>query len=65
MFYVLNNCIDYAIIRNYESLPDEIYVNEHNDIDIVCDSYQNAAYVLNAEKVFQEEYRVHYKVILN
>lgn len=62
MFYVLNNCMDYAIIRNYESLPDEIYVNEHNDIDIVCDSYQNAVYVLNAEKVFQEEYRVHYKV---
>lgn len=62
MFYVLNNCINYAIIRNYESLPDEIYVNKHNDIDIICDSYENATYVLNAEKVFQEEYRVHYKV---
>lgn len=62
MFYILNNCINYAIIRNYENLPDEIYVNDHNDIDIVCDSYQNAAYVLNAEKVFKEEYRVHYKV---
>lgn len=62
MFYALNNCIKYAIIRNYESLPDEIYVNEHNDIDIICESYENAAYVLNAEKVFQENYRVHYKV---
>ena len=61
MFYALNNCINYAIIRNYESLPDEIYINEHNDIDIVCDSYENAAYVLNAEKIFQEEYRVHYR----
>ena len=62
MFYALNNCINYAIIRNYETLPEEIYVNEHNDIDIICDSYENAAYILNAEKVFQEEYRVHYKV---
>lgn len=62
MFYVLNNCINYTIIRNYETLPEEIYVNEHNDIDIICDSYENAAYVLNAEKVFPEAYRVHYKV---
>lgn len=62
MFYVLNNCIDYAVLRNYETLPEEIYTNEHNDIDLICDSYENAAYILNAEKVFPEEYRIHYKV---
>lgn len=62
MFYVLNNCIDYAILRNYETLPEEIYTNEHNDIDLICDSYENAAYILNAEKVFPEGYRIHYKV---
>ncbi len=62
MFYILNNCINYAIIRNYETLPEEIYVNEHNDIDIICDSCENAAYLLNGQKVFQEENRVHYKV---
>ena len=62
MFYVLNNCINYAIIRNYETLPDEIYVNKHNDIDIICDSLENAAYILNGKKVFEEDYRVHYKV---
>lgn len=62
MFYTLNNCINYAILRNYETLPDEIYVNDHNDVDIVCDSLENAVYILNAEKVFQEDYRVHYKV---
>lgn len=61
MFYALNNCTDYAILRNYESLLEEIYVNEHNDIDIICKSYENVAYILNAEKVFEEEYRVHHK----
>lgn len=61
MFYALNNCLNYAILRNYEGLPDEIYVNDHNDIDIICDSFENAAYILNAEKVFPEEYRIHYK----
>ena len=62
MFYALNNCVNYAIIRNYEQLPEEIYINEHNDIDIICDSLENTAYILNAEKVFEEDYRVHYKV---
>ncbi len=61
MFYALNNCIDYAILRNYEALPEDIYINEHNDIDIICDSYENAAYILNASKVFEEDYRIHYK----
>ena len=61
MFYVLNNSTNYAILRNYETLPEEIYVNDHNDIDIICDSYKNVAYVLNAKKVFEEDYRVHYK----
>ena len=61
MFYVLNNCTNYAILRNYESLPDEIYQNDHNDIDLICESLQDTAYVLNAEPVFKEDYRVHYK----
>jgi hypothetical protein len=61
MFYVLNNCTNYAILRNYETLPEEIYVNDHNDIDVICASYENMAYVLNAKKVFEEDYRVHYK----
>ena len=60
MFYALNNCTNYALLRNYENLPEEIYVNEHNDIDLICESKENCAYVLNAQKVFNEEYRVHY-----
>ena len=60
MFYALNNCIKYAVLRNYETLPEEIYVNDHNDIDIICQSHIDAAYVLNAKKVFPEDYRVHY-----
>ena len=61
MFYALNNCVNYALLRNYEALPDEIYVNEHNDIDLICESLQDVAYILNAAPVFAEDYRVHYK----
>lgn len=64
MFYALNNCTNYTILRNFENLPEEIYLNDHNDIDLICNSYENVAYVLNAKKVFDEEYRVHYKVKL-
>ena len=61
MFYALNNCINYAILRNYESLPNEIYEKGHNDIDIICESMEDAKYVLNAERVCKEDYRVQYK----
>lgn len=61
MFYALNNCVNYAVLRNYEALPNEIYVNEHNDIDVICESLQDVAYILNATPVFPEDYRVHYK----
>ena len=62
MFYALNNCVRYAVLRNYENLPKEIYVNEHNDIDLICDSVDNCAYILNAEKVYLQSYRVNYRV---
>ena len=61
MFYALNNCTKYAILRNYEVLPEEIYINEHNDIDLICESKEDVAYILNAEPVHKEEYRVQYK----
>ena len=61
MFYALNNCTKYAILRNYEVLPEEIYINEHNDIDLICESKEDVTYILNAEPVHKEEYRVQYK----
>lgn len=65
MFYALNNCTTYALLRNWESLPEEIYVNEHNDIDLICVSKEEAAYILNAKKAQDLEYRVQYFVDVN
>ena len=62
MFYALNNCVNYAILRNYETLPNEIYVNKHNDIDIICESRENTSYILNAKKAQDLDYRVQYYV---
>ncbi len=63
-FYLLNNCSNYAILRNYENLPNEVYLKEHNDIDILCDSRENVAYILNAKKVQEEDTRSQYRVKL-
>lgn len=60
LFYALNNCIKYTILRNYECLPEELYMKDHNDIDIMCEEHINCAYILNAKKVFDEPNRVHY-----
>jgi hypothetical protein len=49
-------------LRNFENLPEDLYIQDHNDIDLICDSYENCAYILNAKKVFNEPYRVHYVV---
>lgn len=62
IFYALNNCTNYAILRNFEALPNEIYEKDHNDIDIICDSLEEVKYILNAEPVHKEQYRVQYKV---
>jgi len=60
IFYALNNCVKYAILRNYECLPEELYMTDHNDIDIVCEDYVDCSYILNAKKVFDETNRVHF-----
>lgn len=62
MFYILNNCVKYVILRNYENFPEEIIQSEHSDVDLLCYSRENVAYVLNAKKCQAEDYRSQYIV---
>lgn len=61
LFYVLNNTADYLVLRNHECLPHAFSTAEHGDIDILTRSEQDTANLLNAKKVFDVSYRVHYK----
>lgn len=61
LFYVLNNTAEYLVLRNHECLPDAFSTAEHGDIDILTLSEQDTANILNAKKVFDISYRVHYK----
>lgn len=61
IFYLLNATCEYAVLRNYEILPEQLRTEEHGDIDIITNNPQNIALLLNASKVYPKSYRIHYK----
>lgn len=65
VFYVLNNCCNYLILRNFEELPNDLFVEGHNDIDILCESEKDTSLTLNAQKVHELEYRSQYKLVID
>ncbi len=40
VFYILNETIDYVVLRNFEDLPNNYKIDEHKDIDILVDNVQ-------------------------
>ncbi len=61
LFYILNNTIDYVVLRNFENLPESCQNELHGDIDLLVENLAEAALILNAARVFAEPYRVHYR----
>ena len=64
LFYILNNTIEYIVLRNWESLPNDLLHDTHKDVDMLVSNLTDASYILNAKKVFPEEHRVHYHVMI-
>lgn len=63
LFYVLNNTIDYCVMRNYECLPNEYTLENHGDIDLLVENLNYIKYLTNAKPVFPHlDYRVHYTI---
>jgi hypothetical protein len=53
VFEVLNEAVDYVVLRNFEELPDEHVMGPHSDIDFLVedvDAYHRAAAILNKEQ---------------
>ncbi len=61
-FYVLNNCVNYVVLRNHEFLPDSYVSMEHGDIDLLVEHYNYVAKLTNALKIFRESYRVYHTI---
>ena len=64
-FYILNNTINYVVLRNFNCLPDMAYEDEHGDIDILCDNLENLCFITNATKIYRQPFRVHFYVLIN
>ena len=66
LFYLLNNTIEYCVIRNYECFPDSYNVEGHGDIDLLVEDLNYVIYLTDATPVYPElEYRVHYNILIN
>lgn len=62
LFYVLNNTIQYVVLRNHECIPDEYTVDGHGDIDLLVENKNYMAYLTGAKKIYPEEYRVYHTI---
>ena len=65
LFYVLNNTIEYCVLRNHECLPDEYTVKGHGDIDLLVENKNYMTYLTGAKPVFKESYRVYHTIMID
>ncbi len=61
-FYVLNNTINYVVLRNHEVIPDSYTVEGHGDIDLLVENKRYAAYLTAASPVYRQSYRSYYMI---
>ncbi len=62
LFHVLGSTVPYAVMRNFDVLPDAYYAGSHGDIDLIVDNVDEAVFVTGARKAFAEDFRVHVAV---
>lgn len=62
-FYLLNNSLDFVVLRNFECLPDEYTLEGHGDIDLLVENLNYMVYLSGAEAAFpKDKFRVHYYI---
>lgn len=64
LFNTMNKCLDYVVLRNYESLLTTEKFDIHSDIDFLVRDYEEAATLMNATKIHSEPYRKHFYLIV-
>ena len=56
--------INYIVLRNYEELMHESFINSHPDIDFLCENKNDLVEAINAQNRLDYEDGVHYKVLV-
>lgn len=62
LFYTLNHSIDYCVLRNYETIPEFVFEQGHEDIDLLT---EDLSYIVNltlAKPISGSEDRVDYSI---
>lgn len=66
IFTVLNKTCQYVVMRNYENMnSDSIFMDGHEDIDMLCDDYKKVVDVLDARPRRYYDNKVQYYILLN
>ena len=61
-FYILNNTINYCVLRNHEPIPNQYTVEGHGDIDLLVEDKKYIIYLTLAKPVFPQFYRVYHRI---
>lgn len=64
LFYVLNNTVDYVVMRGDNELCTNTFNENHRDCDLLVANTTNAQYIING-KTLPESIRPHEEVIIN
>lgn len=64
-FYLLNNTIDYCVLRNFEGIPEKYTLEGHDDIDLLVSHRHYALRLTGAKPKFAQEYRVFNYIYIN
>jgi hypothetical protein len=64
LFKVLNACVNYTVLRNFEGFFDKMTNEDHLDIDLLVANYLEVKLVLNGKEVYPFTKRVVNRVIV-
>lgn len=62
LFYLLNNTLDYCVLRNHECIPNQFCTDSHGDIDLLVENRNYIRYLTQATDVFGLPYRVYHTI---
>ncbi|MCK8043306.1 hypothetical protein MSG37_00265 [Shewanella sp. 1CM18E] len=65
LFNVLNNTLEYCVLRNFEGFFDNMTSEDHLDIDIMARNYEEAQLILNGRELYPFSKRVANEVIVS
>lgn len=65
LLFVMNQCLNYVVLRNFEGFPEDVTLKGHGDVDLLVSNLKRARHILNSTPAFPgQEHRVHDRVVV-